>query len=34
MIPAELYGVIAEVLAWAYRANSAYRPAGGGPREL
>jgi flagellar biosynthesis protein len=34
MVPAELYGVIAQVLAWAYRANSAYRPAGGGPREL
>ncbi len=24
MIPAELYDVIAEVLAWAYRANSSY----------
>ena len=24
LVPAELYGVIAEVLAWAYRANSAY----------
>jgi flagellar biosynthesis protein len=27
VIPAELYDVIAEVLAWAYRANAAFTPA-------
>lgn len=30
MIPPELYEVIAEVLAWAYRANSAFTPGTGG----
>lgn len=30
MIPPELYGVIAEVMAWAYRANGRYRIGAGG----
>jgi flagellar biosynthesis protein len=30
VIPAELYDVIAEVLAWAYRANSAFASTTGG----